>query len=93
MLLILADLADYLVVEVLDDVEVVEHGLNPGILFLEGFLEIRVHITGHGLYGSHSLKVHMLDEFIDHLLENQRICPDIFHNCNLKNVVKLTFST
>lgn len=53
---------------VLDDVKVVEHRLNPGTLLLEGFLEIIVHITGHGLYGSHPLKAHMLDEVIDHLL-------------------------
>ena len=62
------DLADHLVVEVLDDVEVAEHRLDPRTLLLEGFLEIGVHITDHSLYGSHPLEDHMVDEVVDHLL-------------------------
>ena len=66
--LVLTDFADHLVIEVLDDMKVIEHRLNPGTFFLEGLLKIRIHVTGNGFHGVHPFQTNMFDKIIDHLL-------------------------
>ena len=63
-----SDLADHLIVEVLNDVEVVKDRLDMRALFLEGFLEVGVHVTGNRLDIVHPFQTDMLDEVIHDLL-------------------------
>ena len=42
--------------------------MDPGTFFLEGFLEIGVHVTGNGFHGVHPFQADMFDKVIDHLL-------------------------
>ena len=64
----LPDFTDHLVVEVLYDVEVIEHRLYPGAFFLKSLTEIGVHVVGDGLDRVHPFEADMVDEVIDHLL-------------------------
>ena len=52
-LLILTNLADYFVIEVLDDMKVIKNRLNLGALFLKCLFKIRVHIAGNSFNSIH----------------------------------------
>ena len=67
-LLVLADFAHDLVIEVLDDMEIIEDHPQVRALFLESFLEVRVHIKGNGFHMRHPFQPDMLDEIVDDLL-------------------------
>ena len=67
-LLILPNLADHLVIEVLDDVEMVKDRLEPLTLFFKGLLKIRIHVTRHSFHVLHPFRADMLDEIVDDLL-------------------------
>lgn len=66
-LLILSDLADHLVVEVLDEMEVVEYRLNVGTAFLKRLLKVGIHVAGDSLHAVHPFQTDMVDEVIDDL--------------------------
>ena len=67
-LFILTNFAYYLIVEVLDDMEVIEYRLDMGTLFLKRFLEIRVHVAGDGFDMVHPFQADMLNEVVHDLL-------------------------
>lgn len=67
LLLVLADAADDVLVEVLHDVEAVEDNLQVRVVPLELVAEAGVHIAGHGLDLEHPVPAHELQEAGDHI--------------------------
>ena len=55
-------------VEVLDDVKVIEHRLDPIAFLLECFLEIGIHVAGNSLNARHPFHSDMIYEVVDNLL-------------------------
>ena len=58
---------DDLFVEILDDVEVVEDNLEVRTFFLEGLLEIGIHVAGDSDDVGHPISADMLDEVVNDL--------------------------
>ena len=67
-LFIFPNLADHLVIEILDDVEMVKDRLEPLTLFFKGLLKIRVHVTRHSFHVLHPFHADMLNEIVNNLL-------------------------
>ena len=66
-LLILANLADHLIVEVLDQMEVVKDRLDMRAALFKSFLEVGVHIAGDSLHTVHPFQTDMVNEVVDDL--------------------------
>ena len=67
-LFVLTHFAYYLIVEVLDDMEVIEYWLDMGALFLKRLLEIGIHVAGDGFDMVYPLQTDMLYEVVHDLL-------------------------
>ena len=67
-LFVLPDLADDLLIEVLHDVEMVEHNREMGAFLHECFLKIRIHVACNGDHALHPLKANVPDEGVHDIL-------------------------